>query len=64
MTLQCIHEESKVLVNHGYNYGLLDGGVVRARRELAINKDARGEADLAIEGLIVELIGESCCRHC
>lgn len=63
-TLQCVHEESKVLVRRGHYYGLLDGGVVGASRELAVDKDARGEADLAIEGLIVELIGESCCRHC
>jgi hypothetical protein len=44
---------------------LLDGGVVGASRELAIDENARGEAHLALEGLIVvKLIGESCGRHC
>jgi hypothetical protein len=39
-----------------YRLHLLDCGVIGASRELAIDEDARGEADLALEGLIVELV--------
>lgn len=42
----------------------LDSGFVGASPELAVDEDARWKADLALEGLIVELVGEGCRRHC
>jgi hypothetical protein len=47
----------------GYYEHLLDSGVVGARRKLPIYEDARGEANLSFEGLIVELMREGRRRH-
>jgi len=57
-------EESEVQVTRADHDHVLDGGAVGASRELAIYEDARGKVHLALEGLIVELIGEGCRRHC
>jgi hypothetical protein len=59
-----LNNESEVLVSRAKYKHILNGCVVGAGRELAIDEDACGEVDLALEGLIVEFIGESCRRHC
>jgi hypothetical protein len=54
----------EALVTCAYKEHLLDSGVVGASRELPIYEDARGEANLSFEGLIVELMREGRRRYC
>lgn len=43
---------------------VLDSGAVGAGGEMAVNEDACGKADVALEGLVVELVRKGSRRHC
>ena len=58
-------EESQILLHAQelHRRCLLDGCAVRTSGELPVNEDTCGEADLALEGGVAELVSEDSRRH-